>query len=81
MGFKDHDYRLANSLSAIVSVIVGIIMILASVQSIMVFPNLKQLWPVLLLSVSVMVAGIVFLITEIRRRPKKEHGSPLDTEA
>ena len=81
MGTKDRPYRIVNSMAALVSFLVGIIMILALVQAMMVVPDAKQLVWGLLLSVAVVITSIVFLVTEIRRRPKGELGGPGDHEA
>ena len=81
MSSRYHGLRIANIVSAIVSVTVRIIMVLACVQAIMAFPNAEQLWSALLLSVAVVLSSIVFLITEISRRRKTQHARPGDSGA
>ncbi len=82
MGSKSRDYRIANSMAATVSLVVGLIMVLASLQAITEVSGEKQpLLVLLFLSVAVTLTSLVFLIFEIRRSPKEEPTRPGDSEA
>ena len=82
MGSKSQDYRIANIMAAMVSFVVGVIMLLASLQAITRVSGEKEpLLVLLFLSVAVTFTSIGFLITEIMRKPNKERGHPGDSEA